>query len=240
MSGHFLIVSGFLGDKLSFDFVSGEGAMHPAGMPEGDQVGGSEIQGLVGSQNDIFEKARHIKNVKDQTRKRRSSIRYSIVDHNAEETPVQEQDRDDIKNGMKIIYNLWRDISLGADQVSTSLLSSICDNIGEIGSELFIKIFLNRCGPQQFSAKEFWGLWMKFLSDEAFNSEIVDDSDRFHTDSGRLTEKVFIESSHQHSQENVLGCFELILSQYSPNRRLRHLFFGEQALVKYLLKKQTQ
>ena len=219
--------------------------MHPAGLADGDQVGGSQVfdenQGLGGSQSEAFEKARNIKNIKAQIRNKRYNWESSNTSINTRSigknitagNPVQEQDRDCIKNGLKVIYNLWRDISMGGDQVSSSLLSSICDNIGEIGSELFIKIFLNRSGPPQISVKEFWGLWMKFLSDEAFNSDLADGSERFLADASSPGENELLESSRHYYEENVLGCFELILSQYSPNRRLRQLFFGEQAMVKH-------
>ena len=74
---------------------------------------------------------------------------------------------------------------------------------------------------------------MKFLSDEAFNSDLADGSERFLADASSPGENELLESSRHYYEENVLGCFELILSQYSPNRRLRQLFFGEQAMVKH-------
>ena len=63
--------------------------MHPAGLADGDQVGGSQVfdenQGLGGSQSEAFEKARNIKNIKAQIRNKRynweSSNVYKIFKH---------------------------------------------------------------------------------------------------------------------------------------------------------------
>ena len=145
--------------------------------------------------------------------------------------PVPETDRYDIRSNMRIINNLWRDVSMGSDQISLSLLSSINENIGEIGSELFRKIFLQK-SQAQVSVKEFWVLWMKFLSDEVFSSEFSEDGSLLIDQGSNVKPNgMELESGYMYDEETPLGCFDLIRSQYSPNRRLRLLFFEEQAMV---------
>ncbi len=48
-----------------------------------------------------------------------------------------------IKTSFQAIESLWQDLSLGMDSISINLLSRIHENLGEIGSELFGKLFLN-------------------------------------------------------------------------------------------------
>ena len=50
--------------------------------------------------------------------------------------------RHSIKTSFQAIEGLWRDLSLGTDLISMSRLSLIHENLGEIGSELFKKLFL--------------------------------------------------------------------------------------------------
>ena len=49
-----------------------------------------------------------------------------------------------IKTGFGAIESLWRDISMGSDKISVTILKSIHQQLGEIGSELFRRIFLCR------------------------------------------------------------------------------------------------
>jgi hypothetical protein len=56
-----------------------------------------------------------------------------------------------IKTSFHAIECLWRDLSLGMDFISMSMLSAIHENLGEIGSELFGKMFLNSANSKQVS-----------------------------------------------------------------------------------------
>jgi hypothetical protein len=49
-----------------------------------------------------------------------------------------------IKTAFGAIESLWRDISMGSDSISVNVLKSIHQQLGEIGSELFRRIFLSR------------------------------------------------------------------------------------------------
>ena len=60
---------------------------------------------------------------------------------------LSELERHSIKTSFQIIENLWRDLSSGTDLISMSKLFLIHENLGEIGSELFKKLFL--CCPNQ-------------------------------------------------------------------------------------------
>ena len=192
-----------------------------------------ESMGFGGSQ--LFDISQDYKQLKTEMSKfgvkgihdRRSMERKDLFG-----IPVPETDRDDIKSNMRTIQNLWRDVSMGSDQISSSLLSSINENIGEIGSDLFRKIFLQKSGQAQVSVKEFWALWMKFLSNEVFSSDFLEDGSHL-IDQGSYSEpnEMKSESGHIYDEETPFGCFDLIQSQYSSNRRLRLLFFEEQALV---------
>ena len=61
-----------------------------------------------------------------------------------------------IKIGFVAIDSLWRDISMGSEQISESLFSMIHKELGEIGSELFRRIFLGKALPNQATKFRFF------------------------------------------------------------------------------------
>ena len=54
-----------------------------------------------------------------------------------------------IKSGFAAIELLWKDVSMGSDLISAKLLRAIHCELGEIGSELFRRIFLLKNLPDQ-------------------------------------------------------------------------------------------
>lgn len=48
-----------------------------------------------------------------------------------------------IKTAFQTIEGLWRDLSHGAEYVTMSLMASIHQHLGEVGSELFDNLFLS-------------------------------------------------------------------------------------------------
>jgi hypothetical protein len=61
-----------------------------------------------------------------------------------EKKPCSETELHAIKTAFGAIESLWRDISMGTDSISVNVLKSIHPLLGEIGSELFRRIFLSR------------------------------------------------------------------------------------------------
>jgi hypothetical protein len=54
-----------------------------------------------------------------------------------------------IKTAFVALDMLWRDVSMGSDHVQASTLSLIHKELGEIGSEVFCRIFLKKLIPSQ-------------------------------------------------------------------------------------------
>ena len=54
-----------------------------------------------------------------------------------------------VKTAFNLIEGVWRDISMGADHISISVMASIHEHLGEIGSELFGKVFMNSAVSKQ-------------------------------------------------------------------------------------------
>ena len=72
-----------------------------------------------------------------------------LVDSDRDSRPCSELELHTIKVGCQMISSLWRDVSMGADQVSLGALNAIHKELGEIGSELFSRIFLSQALPRQ-------------------------------------------------------------------------------------------
>ncbi len=58
-----------------------------------------------------------------------------------------------IKSAFSAINSIWRDVSMGTDYISLSILKSIHPLLGEIGSDLFSSIFLKDGTPSHVMSK---------------------------------------------------------------------------------------
>jgi hypothetical protein len=63
--------------------------------------------------------------------------------------PFSELELHVIKTGFMAIEALWKDVSMGSDEIPAKLLKNIHGELGEIGSELFKRIFYCRILPDQ-------------------------------------------------------------------------------------------
>ena len=61
-----------------------------------------------------------------------------------------------------MIDSLWRDVSMGADHVSAGSIRAIHKDLGEIGSELFGRIFTSKSLPHQ--VKFLCQIWLSDLT----------------------------------------------------------------------------
>lgn len=170
----------------------------------------------------------------------------------AEPRLLSELELHSIKTSFQMIECLWRDLSLGMDFISISMLKLIHENLGEIGSELFEKLFLtysetkqvkscisNCCSLfevhllirlaflfQTVSKQEFWTQWMEFLSGY---SDVESSSTGDHNESQQLnlTESVKATTTSGNFS-NFLDDFK---ARYFLHRRLRAAFFDDKTLV---------
>ena len=71
-----------------------------------------------------------------------------------------------LKQGFGVIENLWREISVGESEVRSSQLLSMEAYVGEVGSELFRKLFAVHVLPENLTKTNYWDVWMSFLTME--------------------------------------------------------------------------
>ena len=67
----------------------------------------------------------------------------------APQDPLSEIELHSIKTAFNLIEGVWRDVSMGAEYISSSIMASIHEHLGEIGSELFSKVFMNNSVSKQ-------------------------------------------------------------------------------------------
>jgi hypothetical protein len=83
----------------------------------------------------------------------------------------------------------------------------------------------------QISRREFWALWMKFVSNETFSKEEPDfDGDIEGNEQSGDGGSLLTPRSRAKKTEN-LGWHERIHARYAPSRRLKQRFFEDQTLV---------
>ena len=71
-----------------------------------------------------------------------------------------------LKQAFCVVENLWREISVGDNEVRTTQLLSIEAYVGEVGSELFRKLFAGHELPETLNKTNYWDVWMSFLTKE--------------------------------------------------------------------------
>jgi CRP-like cAMP-binding protein len=88
-----------------------------------------------------------------------------------------------IKSGFKCITEVWRTLSAGDDFISARVLRSLQDEVGEVGTGVFGKLFLPEQAADSFrqaqelnmfhdvDAGEFWGRWIRLLLDNLSDEE---------------------------------------------------------------------
>ena len=64
-----------------------------------------------------------------------------IVSRSVQDRFLSEDELYEIKQSFVVIETLWRDISLCSEHIQSSVLGTIHDSLGELGSELFRKHF---------------------------------------------------------------------------------------------------
>jgi hypothetical protein len=65
-----------------------------------------------------------------------------IVSSNVKDKYLSEDELYEIKQSFEVIETLWRDISFCAEHIQSSVLATIHDSLGELGSEFFRKHFM--------------------------------------------------------------------------------------------------
>jgi hypothetical protein len=84
-----------------------------------------------------------------RSRRRLSSIHFKSTKSCSVPRTLSELELHSIKISFRMIESLWRDLSLGMDYISISKLKVHHENLGEIGSELFGKLFLANAESKQ-------------------------------------------------------------------------------------------
>jgi hypothetical protein len=72
-----------------------------------------------------------------------------LMRRGAPQDPLTEIELHSIKTAFNLIEGVWLDVSMGAEYISSSVMASIHEHLGEIGSELFSKVFMNNSVSKQ-------------------------------------------------------------------------------------------
>ena len=143
-----------------------------------------------------------------------------------------------IKSGFKCITEVWRTLSAGDDFISAKVLHSLQDEVGEVGSGVFGKLFLQEQTADSFwqaqelnmfhdvDAGEFWGRWIRLLLDKLsdedgqFNFESLQDAskedsgcnvDKETLAGGWLIRTMLLSSKLIHQAHILNNCLRLII-----------------------------
>ena len=136
-----------------------------------------------------------------------------------------------LKLALSKIDQVWQEICLGEEVVPLSQFTAFQPYLGEVGSELFKKLFAGKGVPEHISKAVYWEIWISFLTFEAYgkriseNAEIDDEKPRDELESFVIDSEV--------PEEYPDNCFELLHTRFSKARRMGHRFFDSQVVERY-------
>ena len=73
-----------------------------------------------------------------------------------------------VKHALCVIENLWQEMSTDNVSIHTAQLLSVQEYLGEVGEELFKKLFTAQALPETLTKTNYWDIWMSFLTTEVY------------------------------------------------------------------------
>jgi hypothetical protein len=111
-----------------------------------DSIGGSRRGSFI---DEFASSVPELRLPEPRTSKAIVSQASMLMRRGAPQDPLTEIELHAIKNSFNLIEGVWLDVSMGADYISSSVMASIHEHLGEIGSELFSKVFMNNAISKQ-------------------------------------------------------------------------------------------
>jgi ankyrin repeat protein/CRP-like cAMP-binding protein len=153
-------------------------------------------------------------------------VSHDLVDGSLAETRLQA-----IKMAFSKLEQVWQEICLGEQIVPLSQFLAFQPYLGEVGSELFKKLFLAQEIPEHISKAVYWEIWINFLSIETYGKKVIDLLDKEDQVSAENPDPTIIDSDVH--EEQVPNCFEMLHARFSTSRHLKHSFFNDDVVERY-------
>jgi CRP-like cAMP-binding protein len=134
-----------------------------------------------------------------------------------------------MKTLLSTIDQVWQEISFGEKCVPLTQFVAFQPYLGEIGSELFKKLFTVKGLPAQITRADFWEIWFAFLTSEAYGKK---DLQKLSTEDELQTTESKLHCNDEF-EEGPVGFFEYFLAYVSSARRIGHRLFDEDVMERY-------
>jgi ankyrin repeat protein len=145
--------------------------------------------------------------------------------------PLPQTKLQSLKSAFTRIEQVWQEICLGEKFVPLSQFAAFQPYLGEVGSELYKKLFALKEIPDQISKAIYWEIWINFLTFETYGKGFLDVKQKEIEAMNEVTEPLITES--ESTDENGHGCFELLHARFSTARRLSTKLFESQVVERY-------
>ena len=156
----------------------------------------------------------------------------SDFDHNAvADVPIPDMKLQSVKSALSKIEQIWHDICLGEQLVPLSQFTAIQPYLGEVGSELFNKLFMVKGVPEHIEKPVYWEIWLNFLTHASYGGDIseIDGIDDKIQSQAHAPPAIDLTISDK-SQRN---CLEILQARFSRARRLGNRLFDREVLELY-------
>ena len=142
---------------------------------------------------------------------------------------------DTILQSLKISFSkieqIWQEICLGEEVVPLSQFTAFQPYLGEVGSELFKKLFTAEWAPEQISKRVYWEIWINFLTLETYGKMSSATSENVDRINANQKSAPVVDADT--SEESKHDCLELLHARFSRARHLGHKLFDCEILERY-------
>jgi len=221
-------------------------------LAEEDKKSSSMLMSILGSScwksleeqqklsNDLIQ-AETVKGNESSFRRLSSSSQGRLSTASQKSVNLTESELDDIKTAFTTINGIWTDMAVGLETVSYSLFESVRENVGEMGSELFIQIFMMDASSDRtepVTKDEYWMRWMQYFATESYGAYQPENEDNTSETLSAVSAIEYgadpkVKRKTTAEKSRVVQCLDGLRSRFLPSRKLNDLFFSDQASERY-------
>ena len=138
-----------------------------------------------------------------------------------------------LKVAFTLIDQVWQEICFGEASVPLSQFLAFQPYLGEVGSELFKKLFAVKGLPSIISKSDFWEIWIRFLSMEAYGKRDPANISELHNFEAQNLEKSL--HDQEVSEERPNGILEAMHARFFRSRQLKDRFLDGTTIEQFEL-----
>ena len=157
--------------------------------------------------------------------------RVDLDSRDLSQGPLSQIKLQSIKMALIRVEQVWQELCLGEKVVPYSQIAAFQQHLGEVGSELFKKLFSQKGIPDHISKAVYWEIWINFLTFETYGKIHTSHIEHEMNEEAKPAETLNIDSDV--TDEHGRGILEKLHARFSRARQLSRKFFENCTVERY-------